>query len=122
MRKTALTAAGLALGVISMAGIAYAAGPRGPISTQKSSVISIPDDRGGHHDHDADDAVRHEVGDDRGGDRGGMAPAAHILSRTSPARTVTVAGASVGRRVSDDPVGHDATDDRGSGGRSPKDD
>jgi uncharacterized low-complexity protein len=150
MRKSALTAAALAMSV-SMAGIAYAAVPSGSTATDTSSVTSaVPafsraavDDHGhGRHRaddparHGADDPARHDVGEDRGRvhsraddpighDRGDdsrrAGSPASVVIHTVPARTVTVPAASVAR-MSDDPAGHDATDDRDSAHRHGADD
>jgi len=142
MRKSALTAAALAMSV-SMAGIAYAAVPSGSTATDTSSVTSaVPafsraavDDHG-HARHGADDHGRHEVGEsrgpvhsraddpighDRGDDSRRAGSPASVVIHTVPARTVTVPAASVAR-MSDDPAGHDATDDRDSAHRHGADD
>lgn len=88
------------MGVVSMAGIAYAAGPSGPIATDTASVASTTASR--------------TVVDDRGHDRDGADdPVPHDVTRTSPARVVTIPGPSAAR-ASDDPAGHAAADDHGA--------
>jgi hypothetical protein len=115
MRKTAVTAAGLALSA-SLAGLVYAA-PSSGAATEKSAVAAtsstsrtVVDDHGRGR-HGADDPPGHVRQDDRREDR---TVVVHVVTPVPKPTVVAVRAvpAPVARHGADDPANHDATDDR----------